>query len=241
MVQQGVFGKGSGKVGSSVWSVSHGTQVIRQHTTKVANPVSTSQTEARAKLSLISQISAAMASVIAIPRRGNVSPRNRFTQLNAQLLRATGTEAQLPYEQIQLTDGNTIFPNIFTSRSDGNLSIQLDVPATSDIARVVYNVFVKDDSQKLSLQASMVVAEAGTERRFQASCPASSAEYVIYGYGIKDRSAKATAKFSNYEINTGQQVAYLVASRGLSKNDFTFTQTKGITLLRGANATQNVN
>ena len=63
-------GKATGKVGSIVYSVSGGQMVAREYQPHVSNPSTVAQTNQRASFKLLSQVAAALAPVIVIPKEG---------------------------------------------------------------------------------------------------------------------------------------------------------------------------
>lgn len=237
MIQNGIFGKGRGKAGNSVWSISHGQQIVRSYNSNVTNPNSIAQVEARNKLALISQLSAAVSSVIAIPRKGNLSPRNRFTAVNRDLLYAADTSVLLPLDKLQLTDSSLYFSDVFVIRAGAQMQMLLIQPAPTSISRVIYNVFAVDTSGRLNLVGSYIANEAGNERRFPLALSSTAGELLFLAYGMADRSHYARMLYRSYHINSGQRIASLVASRGLSFNRFSFTRTSGVILARGATNT----
>ena len=72
----GLFGKGSGKLGSSVFAISSGEQIVREYNPVVENPNTPAQVEQRAKFKLLSQLASDLASALAFKKEGLVSTRN---------------------------------------------------------------------------------------------------------------------------------------------------------------------
>lgn len=113
-VMQGITGKLSGKMGSAVFRVRNGAQVVTQYNPIVKNPDTAGQQEARAKFKLLSQLGAIMESgfgTMAVTKRaGKSAPtqRNAFMQLNYPLVAVDMSSdvperATIPMERIQLT------------------------------------------------------------------------------------------------------------------------------------------
>ena len=69
---------------------------------------------------------------------------------------------------------------------------------------------------------------AGAAGTFPYSFAYQNQDVIIYSYGIFDKSAKATAKFGNYYVTSGTQVADLIAERKIDESDYLITKTKGI-------------
>lgn len=238
MKLNGFVGTGSGKLGASVFSVNSGAQIVRQYQPVVANPSTSAQVDQRARLKLMSQVAAAMATVIAIPKNGLKSSRNLFISKNMDSCIATDGVAQITYENLQLTAGNIGFPAITAARNaqTGVISVNLSSAPSSDISRVVYIMYRKTQGQ-MEYVASRIVREKGENSNFPTTFPASSGDVVLYSYGMKDSDAKATAKYENYNVTTASDLATLISSRTIAFGDYTFTQTRGTTLATGEQGT----
>lgn len=231
MKLSGISGKGSGRIGSSVYAVSGGVQVVRQYNPNVNNPSTPAQVVQRSRLKLASQIAAAMADVIAIPKSGLVSSRNAFMKRNFDLFVGTENGASCQYAKLQLTGSAIGLPAVNAEKSNAQtLSVKLASDATAVASRVIYNVFAKTTEQQLMKIASRVVTEAGENGTFPLEVTTSATELVVYAYGMRDMSSTASAKYGNYNVQSGEDIAKLVANRKLSAADFTFTQTQGFDL-----------
>lgn len=228
----GITGTGSGKLGSSVFSVTAGTQVVRQYQPVVTNPSTSAQVNVRARLKLISQLSAVMGDVIAIPRQGNVTSRNIFVKDNYGKTYAANGQATVDLAAISLTRGGMQIPAVIAERNEGtSISVALVSKADQIVSRVVYVMFYRNAAGELQLADSAVVEDAGDNGLFPYELPWNEKDVVVYAYGIYDRSAKATAKFGTYSVTTGTQVASLIADRIIKENDYLLTKTRGIFLV----------
>lgn len=236
MKLSGIAGKGSGRVGSNVYAVSGGVQVVRQYNPNVTNPSTPAQVAQRSRLKLASQIAAAMADVIAIPKSGLVSSRNAFMKRNFDLFVGSEDGASCQYAKLQLTASSVGLPSVSAEKSDEQtLSIELTSDARAVATRVIYNVFAKTTEQQLMKIASRVVTEAGENGTFPIEVTTSATELVVYAYGMRDMSTTATAKYGNYHVQSGEDIAKLVANRRLSAADYTFTNTQGFDLIQWVN------
>lgn len=228
----GITGTGSGKLGNSVFSVNAGEQIVRQYQPNVANPSTGSQVNNRARLKLLSQLSAVMGDVIAIPKDGMKSPRNLFVADNYQFTAAEDGVASVQLASLNLTRGGIQIPAIFAERIDTtSIDVQLSEAANKIVSRVVYIMFVRNGHGELQLIDSAVVETAGESGKFPYSFAYQTPDVVVYAYGIYDKSAKASAKFGNYFVTSGTQVADLIAERKLSESDYLVSKTKGIVLV----------
>lgn len=233
-----MWGKTSGKVGGLVYSTSGGETIVREYNPNVSNPNTVNQVNQRARMKLMSQLSAALAPVIAMTKEGLVSKRNKFTKKNFENSYAVGGVAQVSYENIQLTEGNTGLPQIAVASAIGtggnNISMYFETEPSASISRVVYCLFSKTDEGKLNYVNSTIVEQRQTQGAsvfFAGSIPApAGVEYVVYAYGMSDTSEKASARYGNLGVTNGTDIATLVANRTISFEDYSFTQTRGATL-----------
>lgn len=235
-IQTSLFGKINGKIGGVVFSTSGGIQISREYNPNVANPNTQAQVNQRARMKLMSQLSATMAPVITMQKMGLVSARNQFTKRNFGYSYVSDGEAQISYENIQLTQGNAALPRILFGGSGGSFHIELQDSADASISRVVYIAFRKTAEGKLQFYYSAIEETAGTDGKFVHQLPADFPidNFVFYAYGMKDMNAKATAQYGDLNVTTANDLATLVASRKISLSDYQFTQTRGATSNNGA-------
>lgn len=230
MKLNGITGRGSGKLGSSVFANVAGEQVVRQYNGNVSNPNTEAQVGQRAKFKLASQLAATLSDNIVIPKKGMVSARNQFVKKNIGLITVNENTASVDYEKLQLTDGSAYLPKINSSEgSSGQMIVMLASNATQVVNRVVYTVYKKLPDNVLEFVVSKVVTEPGDTGKFQTTIPFDGNEVVIYAYGMKDKNAAASAKYENYNVQSGTHIASLVASRTFTTSDYVFTQTVGHT------------
>ena len=239
MITYSIAGKGKGKLGSSVYYINHGTQVAREYTGSVTNPSTSAQVAQRARFKLASQVSAAMEDVIVIPRKGMQSPRNRFTKVNMPFFYADGQGAVVSYENLQITIGNQGLPGILVERIANNkMTLALQSAANHSVTHVVYSIFKKTDEDMLQLMNSVVVEGSSDNDAFTIDVDDIPGNLVVYAYGFRGRNAKAEAKYGNYQVASGADVARLFANRQLEMNNYRFTSTRGTSI--GAADTENI-
>lgn len=235
-----ITGRATGKVGALVFSVSGGQGIVREYNPNVKNPNTLGQVNQRSRLKLASQLAAALAPVIVIPREGLVTARNKFIKANMDFITANNGQAMISYENIQLTNGVAGLPGIKAQRDgEGALKMFLDADASKAVSRIVYVVYKKTAENQLQFMDSAVVSEAGEAGTFPASIVDFDGDVIIWAYGIKDSNASASAKYGDYSVNTGEDIAQLVMSRKLAAGDYQFTKTRGITLFDNAEGTVN--
>lgn len=226
---------GRGKLGNTVYKAVAGVCIASEKPAKVSNPNTEGQVAQRAKLKLASQLSAAMASSIVIPKKGLVSARNQFIQKNIGSIIYSGNAAQVSYENLQLTAGNIGLPSIEVNRTSENLTIHLLESAGDQVNRVVYEVYRKSTESQLIKVASVIISDEGTNGDYPATMAAITGDVVVYAYGMIDKDAAATAKYNNYGVTNGSDIARLVANRTIGSDNYRFTQTRGLTLFSNEN------
>lgn len=232
-----LYGKTTGKIGSIVFSTSGGETIAREYNPHVANPNTEAQVNQRARLKLMSQLSAVLAPVIAMTKEGLVSKRNAFTKRNFGYSYATDGVAQVSYENLQITSGNAALPSIVFTPAAGAVpaSLSLAENASAFVSRVVYIIYKKTENGGLQLLDSKIVEDAGVNGTFTWTLNRSMSDnYIFYAYGMQDMSAKATAEYGNLYVTTANDLAKLVASRQISTSDYQFTQTRGATANNGS-------
>lgn len=247
--QTSLFGKITGKLGAVVFSTSGGQTISREYNPHVANPNTDAQINQRARMKLMSQLSACLAPVIAMQKDGLVSVRNKFVKRNFESCYSVNGQAQISYENVQLTQGNAGLPIInyavVISSTAPYLSVYFKEAPNIQIARVVWCLFKKTDEGKLSFLESKIVTQRldeGATKYFEGQFDTVQidveegmveADYVVYVYGMIDASERATAQYGNLNVNTATDIADLVTNRQISYMDYQFTQTRGISVNRG--------
>ena len=226
-----LYGKTTGKIGSIVFSTSGGETIAREYNPSVSNPNTSAQINQRARLKLMSQLSASLAPVIAIPKQGLVSSRNAFTKKNFDLSMADNGVAQISYENVQLTNGNLGLPTLEATRAQSSgITINLADDASSSVSRVVYILYRKTAEQRLQFVSSVIAEAAGENGNFPATLPYTEGDIVLYAYGMRDTSESASAKYGNLQVANAIDVARLTAYRSISSEDYQFTETRGGTM-----------
>lgn len=229
-----IIGKVTGKIGGMVFSSTGGAVIAREYNPNVSNPNTTAQVNQRAKLKLLSQIAAALAPVIVIPKEGLKSSRNLFIKKNFSSVDAESGVAQVTYENLQITAGNAALPAIHVLRSQqGGVQVYLEERCDAAVSRVVYIMYKKTSEKTLQYMQSVIAETTTADGTFPAQMLYVEGDIVIFAYGMKDLNGKATANYSNYAVESGLDIAKLAMSRELSLKDYQFTMTRGTTLFAG--------
>lgn len=224
-------GKGYGKKGDSVFVINHGVQIEREYNSKVSNPNTPAQVGQRARFKLASQVSAALENVIVIPRKGILSPRNRFVKRNMPFFYGGVDGAHVTYENLQLTLGSNGIPAISVNRTqDSELELELMEPVQKAVSYVAYSIFRKTDEGLLQLVASEIVKVDEDNVDAQVTIADPGGDLVIYAYGYRIKNAKAKAKYDNYRVSNATDMAKLIANRRIELSDVYFSATRGTSI-----------
>lgn len=231
MKLHGIGGVGTGKLGSMVYSVRNGQQIVRQYNPIVANPSTAAQVEARSKMKLMSQLAAIVAPVIAINAEGLKSKRNLFISRNYPLAGYEENTAQIDMAGVQLTKSNTAFPDFEVDRSNGtSIAVHLSEDATNLFDRVIYCAVISQSDGSLRLWDDVLVTEAGAGGLFPAVLPYTPNAIAIYGYGIRANNDDAKAAYANLKSGDAGKLAEILTSRNATLAAITISETKGCVL-----------
>lgn len=231
-----MVGLAKGKTGSIVYSVRGGEQIARAYNPYVANPNTVNQMRSRAKLKLLSQVSAAVAPVIAIPKQGAVSARNLFTKVNYKFTSYVNSAAQLKLADMQLTDSAVGIEGFVADRTSGT---KIHCALTADMSllydAVVWVVIAKMSSGQLFPFADAVVEDAGIGGTFPVDLPFTDGDISVHCYGIKTKSAAAAAAYSKLGVATAAGIAQIIANREVKAEDLGLSETRGVYMPQGVN------
>lgn len=214
MKLQGIVGKGTGKLGASVWAIRKGVQIVREYTDKVSNPNTPAQVGQRAKFKLLTQLAAVVAGAGMFFRNLNAgeSMRNAFMRANmgAVELSPTGDVALLNVSEVVLTDGHTTAPSASFNRTNGELSVDVSAAAMADIMGIGYAVITLPDVGRV-IGYSARAEKAEGETAITATIVAPSAmmnktNVLVWGYRFADAAARA-----KYEAIAAAEAADVVS------------------------------
>ena len=237
MKLHGIGGVGTGKLGSMVYSVRAGQQIVRQYNPIVANPSTAAQVEDRSKMKLMSQLAAIVAPVIAISADGLKSKRNQFISRNYPLAGYSDKAAEIDMASVQLTKSNTAFPDFEVDRSGGlSIAVHLSEDATNLFDRVIYCAVISQSDGSMRLWADVLVTEAGAGGLFPATLPYTPNAIAIYGYGIRANNDDAKAAYANLKSGDAGRMAEILTSRLATLEAITISETKGCVLAVGETA-----
>lgn len=224
----GLFGSMQGKVADVVMAVRNGEQIVRKYQPVVSNPKSAAQVASRAKLKLLSQLSACYAPIIAIKRQGSVSSRNMFIKRNYGFSGYADGQAEITLADVQLTNSAVALGGFSVDRTGADMHLELSEDMSNSLDRVVYVVVKKRDGQELIVADSKVVAFSEGAGTFPTDMPKVTGELVVMAYGIRLNTEAARISFGNLTAPTAQEVARLLVTMTNAETALTFTETRGL-------------
>lgn len=227
MKLNGFVGKGTGKLGSSVFAVSGGEQIVRQYNPQVSNPNTDAQVEQRAKLKLMSQLAAALAPIIAFKKQGLVSARNQFISANIGLCEYAHSQVEISINELDLTGSKAGLPTISAMAGQGGtVAVNLSSAAAADVDAVLYALVRETGDHLLEIVEIKITATPGEGRTFAAQVQNSDGDACVYAYGIKYTNEASRQRYADYVANVDADGATLdVVSRELLSGA-TFTRTQ---------------
>lgn len=227
MKLQGFVGKGSGKLGASVWTVRKGVQIVREYNDKVSNPNTQPQVEQRAKFKLLTQLSAIVADAMAF---SNVAPgqsmRNMFMKRNMSAVEVPFNESKaiLKASEVQLSDSSVMGGTIEYAVGEGAI-IGTFRPADGwrGMRVAVITLPAPGRVYGTTIRSAEVQPSSGAvEVRFIPHFP--EAEHtVVLGVFWRFRDAAAEAKY-NDAAGESNNIS-VVFDRMVKQGDIEFSQT----------------
>lgn len=227
----GLFGSMTGKLADTVMVVRNGEQIARKYQPVVTNPKSAKQVSNRAKMKLLSQLSAALAPAIAFPRLGMMSPRNRFTKRNYSIILETGESGsyteRIELQDIVLTDGvRELCVDIDLTLQSNALKMTL-VGASTGFDAVEYHVF-RYSGGTLAFMGSDIALSNVNDWQGSVNIPDTPGEkYIIYAYGVTFASSSVRSAYS--QLATGSSAeAHLQGVRAVGDGVASYTVSHAV-------------
>lgn len=225
MKLNGIFGKGSGKVGSSVFAVSGGEQIVRQYNPNVSNPSTDAQVAQRAKFKLMSQIAADLANVIVIPKEGLSSSRNLFVSKNIRLAEFIENKARVDALALQLTSGSSYLPDPIINTGNRLIELELNEKMDDVLDGVVYVVVKTDGDQQMQVVRSVLVTAPGNTGTFPTTVTELGGNGVVYAYGVKKGGIKENVSYGSYTVADGYELTALFVQNAIKNASSVLTKT----------------
>lgn len=227
----GIAGKGTGRVGSQVFAISGGEQIVRQYNPVVSNPSTEGQVQQRAKMKLMTQLAAAFAPALGFKKKGLVSARNQFVSANIRKCNYDTGTADINLLDIDLTGGNAGLPTIeATMGENGVVSAAMATSAQGYADRLVYVAAIVDESDKVVITDVKIVETAGAGNTFPTTLQTGADSAFIYAYGVKFNGSSEAANYGSYEANYNDHDATLASTLRQLLNAGTITMTKVVSV-----------
>lgn len=161
-----IIGKGTGKLGGSVFVVSEGRQIVREYQPKVSNPRTEKQQEQRTRFSGLVLLAREFApSLMFLGRKAGVSERNEFVRRNSGNPLITIDLENYPnfvmtdYGQLRLTSGATVATVTATGLTNNKLAVEGTCAADYNAAKV--DVYELVDNPSTPSQQHLVLNGTG--------------------------------------------------------------------------------
>ena len=229
-----IDGKMTGKLAGRVYAVRNGEQIIRERPIAIFNPNTQNQVNVRARLKMLSQLSAVVASVLPMPRIGAMTSRNRFVKINYPITTASDGTANVPLQNLKLTAGAVGLPAVSATTGQGVTTVALTSAPSPDIDRVVYVFLQPGDDNIIRLRSSVVVERSSESLVFETTTSVGGAGLVVLAYGVIDNTENARVAYGDVHALTAQLIATLISTRSLTEKDVTLTETRGVVATAGA-------
>lgn len=222
----------SGKMGSVVFRVRQGEQIVTQYNPIVKNPNTEAQSTQRVAFKLMSQVAAAMASaIINRPARQGQSARNRFVQQNFPLVTADAENAKVNIDRLQLTSSST-YLGTMTHNSTNNTVVLADINPNVTKVRFVKIAYPSAGDTSKPVVYSIVDVDVENET---ATTNVDQGETVL-AYGLIPTSGAAKVSLDNMGVDQTQPfIAQVNLERMVATGQIAVTETLGVNAT--ANAT----
>ena len=224
------------------------TMLAREYNPHPANPKTERQVQQRAKIKLLAQIAAVFRPIIAIFPSSGKSSRAIFARLNYPKITASGTNAEIDFTSLSLTDSSRhitqVAKDIAFLPSGVRMLVGLPQEPTKDIKRVFYYIYTKTDNGKLQLLDYYLSEIRWTSRNPLYFCWANvpfeideegraTRDYLIYAIGMGDYSEEATEYWSQLDVPNLEFLGQIIAEELITHSDFFFTETSSLSWFRG--------
>lgn len=230
MKLNGIFGKGSGKMGSAVFAINGGEQIVREHNPRISNPKTQAQIEQRAKFKLLAQIAADLAPALFFKKKGLVSARNQFVSANMPLCEYANGEAQVSVPSLRLSTSNSYLPSIQVTNRDDYFRCVLNEKPNTPLEGVFYIGVASEKSEGRTSRLRVVGVEyeidAGVYGNYPHNCPWSEVDFV-FALGVKKLDGPKKLIYDNYTMGDATGLAALGVFFNIKDITAYITQSRG--------------
>lgn len=233
-IMQGITGKLSGKMGSAVFRVRNGAQVVAQYNPIVKNPDTTAQQGSRAAFKLLSQLGAVLApgfgTMGVAKRAGKSQPtkRNTFFQLNypSVVVDTQGDVAEratIPMENVKLTSSTRFGITIAATQNAVNVTV---LDSSIKTVRFVDVKYVVEGTTKKPILAG--VTDVAVASSVASYTPAGNTKGTVLAYGLIPGEGATDSSLGNlYTPTSTDYVGAVEVSRMINEGEIATTATVG--------------
>jgi hypothetical protein len=234
-IMQGITGKLSGKMGSAVFRVRNGAQVVAQYNPIVKNPDTTAQQGSRAAFKLLSQLGAVLSpgfgTMGVAKRAGKSQPskRNIFFQLNypSVVVDTQGDVAEratIPMENVKLTS-STRYLGVISSDAS-TISVTLFETSIKTVRFVDIDYVMNGSIKQPVLVGVSDVAVVEGQASYRAR---GTSKGTVLAYGLIPGEGESDSSLGNlFTPSSSDYVGAVEVSRMINDGEITTTATLGI-------------
>lgn len=231
MKLNGILGKGSGKLGSAVFAINGGAQIVREHNPRISNPKTPAQIEQRAKFKLLLQIAADLSPALFFKKKGLVSARNQFVSANMPLCEYANGEAQVSVANLRLSSSNSYLPSVQATNRDGYYRCVLNEKPDTQLEGVFYIGVASDKSEgrasRLRVAGAEYETDAGVYGNYPHNCPWPYVDFV-FAIGVKKLDGAKKLIYDNYTMGDATGIAALGVYFNIKDISGYITQSRGV-------------
>lgn len=230
MKLNGILGKGSGKLGSAIFAINGGSQIVREHNPRISNPKTQAQIEQRAKFKLLAQIAADLAPALFFKKKGLFNARNQFISANMPLCTYDNEEAQVSIPNLHLTPSNSYLPSVQATNRDDYYRCVLNKKPYTPIEGLFYIGVASERSEgstsRLRVAGVEYETDAGVYGNYPHNSPWSKVDYV-FAVGVKKIDGSKKIVYADYDMGDATGLAALGAFFNIKDITTYITQSRG--------------
>lgn len=198
----GILGKGSGKLGSSVFAINSGEQIVREYNPRVSNPKTEAQVTQRAKFKLLSQLGTIFSGVYGFKKMGLTSARNQFVSVNMSAVSATADGANANLTELLIAKGKKVLGGLICETLEGGkVSAKVKNDDITKLSGVIFAFFQVDENNEMKLVSRQLVTETDGQGFYNAENVNLVPAYAVYAYGIRYDSNAASQLYGDLEFS----------------------------------------
>lgn len=208
MKLNGILGKGSGKLGSSVFAINSGEQILREYNPRVSNPKTEAQVAQRAKFKLLSQLAAIFSGVYGFKKMGLVSARNQFVSTNMSAVTATVDGANVNLTELLIAKGKKVLGDFVCENNEGGtVSAKVKADDITELSGVIFAFFQVNEDNEMKLVNRQLVTEKDNQGYYVAENVSLLPAYAVYAYGVCFDSNAVRQQYGDVQFDQNSEGA----------------------------------